>query len=123
MPWASPAAPSIGAWRSMDSDGLSHRPQARPRLRAPSFESRVLLLALAVGLPGTAVALLLLWIGPYNPRLQGIVTLGLAAIWWWLARNLWQNVVRPLQTLSNLLHAVRDGDFSLRARLPRGLQE
>ena len=27
--------------------------------------------------------------------------------------------MRPLQTLANLLHAVREGDFSLRARLPR----
>lgn len=123
MPWASPAAPSTGASKSMDSDDLPRRLPAPTRLRAPSFEARVLLLALAVGLPGTAAALLLLWFGPYNPRLQWIVTLGLAAIWWWLSRNLWQSVVRPLQTLSNLLHAVREGDFSLRARLPRGLEE
>lgn len=88
-----------------------------------SFETRILLLALAVGLPGTAAALLLLWLGPYSPRSQWISTAGLAVAWWWLAENLWRSVVRPLQTMSNLLHAVREGDFSLRARLPRQLAE
>ena len=90
-----------------------------PRLRPLSFETRILLLALAVGLPGTAAALLLLWLGPHGPRIQWSVTAVLALAWWWLAENLWRSVVRPLQTLSNLLHAVRKGDFSLRARLPR----
>ena len=88
------------------------------RLRPLSFETRILLLALAVGLPGTAAALLLLWLGPFGPRLQWILTGALAIAWWWLAERLWQSVVRPLQTMSNLLHAVREGDFSLRARLP-----
>lgn len=88
------------------------------RLRPLSFEARILLVALAVGLPGTAAALLLLWLGPYSPRLQWLLTAALALAWWWLAERLWRSVVRPLQTLSNLLHAVREGDFSLRARLP-----
>jgi two-component system nitrogen regulation sensor histidine kinase NtrY len=92
-------------------------------LRPLSFEARILLLALAVGLPGTAVALLLLGLGPYSPRSQWILSGALAVAWWWLAENLWRNVVRPLQTMSNLLHAVREGDFSLRARLPRQLEE
>jgi two-component system nitrogen regulation sensor histidine kinase NtrY len=101
----------------MDSDGW------RRYLRPPSFETRILLLALAVGLPGTAVALLLLWLGPYTPRTQWIVTGLLALAWWWIAEKLWRSVVRPLQTMSNLLHAVRKGDFSLRARLPRQMEE
>ncbi|MFL6292935.1 MAG: sensor histidine kinase [Thermoanaerobaculia bacterium] len=92
-------------------------------LRPLSFEARILLLALAVGLPGTAAALLLLWLGPYSPRLQWILTVALAGVWWWLAEHLWQSVVRPLQTMSNLLHAVREGDFSLRARLPPQIEE
>lgn len=92
-------------------------------LRPFSFETRILLLALAVGLPGTAAALLLLWLGPYSPRLQWILTVALAGAWWWLAEHLWQSVVRPLQTMSNLLHAVREGDFSLRARLPPHIEE
>ena len=114
----------------MGSDAASRQATRRAALarwlrwlRPLSFETRILLLALAVGLPGTAAALLLLWLGPYSPRSQWIAAAGLAAAWWWLAENLWRNVVRPLQTMSNLLHAVREGDFSLRARLPRQLEE
>lgn len=104
----------------MDSETAPRRGALLRWLRPLSFEARILLLALAVGLPGTAAALLLLWLGPYSPRVQVLLTGALALAWWWLAEHLWHSVVRPLQTLSNLLHAVREGDFSLRARLPRG---
>jgi two-component system nitrogen regulation sensor histidine kinase NtrY len=88
------------------------------RLPALSFELRILLLALAVGLPATAAALLLLWLGPYSDRARWVFSLALLFAWWALAGSLLQRVVRPLQTLSNLLQAVREGDFSQRARLP-----
>ena len=89
------------------------------RVGLPSFEIRILLLALIIGLPGMAAALFLLWTGPYSERVQWVITIILAIVWWVLAANLREAVVRPLQTLSNLLQAVRQGDFSQRARLPR----
>jgi two-component system nitrogen regulation sensor histidine kinase NtrY len=99
----------------MGSDPVRRSPR---RLSALSFELRILLLALAVGLPGTAAALLLLWLGPYSDRVRWVLSLALVFAWWVLAGNLRQRVVRPLQTLSNLLKAAREGDFSQRARLP-----
>ncbi|MES1210955.1 MAG: PAS domain-containing sensor histidine kinase, partial [Acidobacteriota bacterium] len=72
-----------------------------------------------MGLPGTAAALLLLWLDPHSDRVRWIFSFALALAWWILANNLRQSVVRPLQTLSNILQALRKGDFSLRARLPR----
>jgi nitrogen fixation/metabolism regulation signal transduction histidine kinase len=99
----------------MDSDPAR---QLSRRLPTLSFELRILLLALAIGLPGTAAALLLLWLGPYSDRVRWIFSVALGIAWWVLAGNLRQSVVRPLQTLSNLLQAVREGDFSQRARLP-----
>jgi nitrogen fixation/metabolism regulation signal transduction histidine kinase len=111
----------------MGSEAVTRRAARRAaigrRLWPLSFETRIFLLALAVGLPGTAAALLLLWLEPHSPRLQWALTAAIAAAWWWLAETLWRSVVRPLQTLSNLLHAVREGDFSLRARLPRRFSE
>ena len=99
---------------------MDSSPARRPPRRLPvlSFELRILLLAIAVGLPATAAAILLLWIGPYSDRARWVFSLALLFAWWALAGGLLQRVVRPLQTLSNLLQAVRQGDFSQRARLP-----
>ncbi|HEX9940573.1 MAG TPA: ATP-binding protein [Thermoanaerobaculia bacterium] len=86
-------------------------------IRRPlGFESRILLLALATGLPGTFFALLLVWLDPHSPKVRWTVTLLAVVLWGWLAANLRDRVVRPLQTLANLLSALREGDFSLRAR-------
>jgi nitrogen fixation/metabolism regulation signal transduction histidine kinase len=89
------------------------------RRRALAFEDRILLLALATGLPGTALALLFVWLDPHSLRLRWTVTLFSLSLWAWLAAQLRDRVVRPLQTLANLLSALREGDFSLRARQPQ----
>lgn len=81
-----------------------------------SHERRVLLLAFFIGLPGTATALILLWTGAFTPKVQWTVTLIVVLLWMGSAAVLREWVVRPLQTLSNLLGALREGDFSIRAR-------
>jgi nitrogen fixation/metabolism regulation signal transduction histidine kinase len=86
--------------------------------RALAFEDRLLLLALATGLPGTTLTLLFVWLDPHSLKLRWTVTLFGLFFWGWLAMNLRDRVVRPLQTLANLLSALREGDFSLRARQP-----
>jgi len=90
----------------------SSRPD-QPRL---SFETRVLLLALAAGLPGALVAFGLLVLGGYSARVQLTFGLLVAICWWGLAFALRERVVRPLQTLSNLLAALLEGDYSIRSR-------
>jgi two-component system nitrogen regulation sensor histidine kinase NtrY len=89
--------------------------------RTLGFEDRILLLALAAGLPGNALALLFVWLDPHTLKLRWTVTLLSLFLWGWLAANLRDRVVRPLQTLANLLSALREGDFSLRARQPQEL--
>jgi PAS domain S-box-containing protein len=83
---------------------------------APPHERRVFQLALLSGFPGVSVAIVLLWRGGYSLRVQ--CTLGLLVIGCWLitALALRERVVRPLQTLSNMLAALREGDYSIRAR-------
>jgi len=84
--------------------------------RRPSHERRVLWLAAAAALPSLAIGLALLWTGPYSPRVQW--TLSAFAVGGFLvfAQALRDRVVIPLQTVSNLLAAMREGDFSIRAR-------
>jgi two-component system, NtrC family, nitrogen regulation sensor histidine kinase NtrY len=84
-----------------------------PRLR---HDRRVLLLALLAGLPGTAATLV--WIASADvataPRLA-LAGLLLAA-WAAAAIAVVRTVVRPLQTLANLLNALKHEDYSFDAR-------
>jgi nitrogen fixation/metabolism regulation signal transduction histidine kinase len=90
-----------------------------PALRRPDrlkFESRVTILALAAGLPPVVLCAILLYINSYSAQIQWTVDLLLALIWLSVAFNLKQRVIRPLQTLSNILAAIREGDYSIRGR-------
>ncbi|HKR00250.1 MAG TPA: ATP-binding protein [Pyrinomonadaceae bacterium] len=88
-------------------------PGGRVRL---SHQARLMLHALLVGLPGSVLALVLLWAGSYGLKLQVTLTLLLVLGWAALAFALRNRVVHPLQTLANLLAALREGDYSIRAR-------
>lgn len=81
-----------------------------------SYDRRVTLLALGAGLPAVLVSLLLLWVGGYSWLVR--TTAGLLVIGAWLivAFALRDRIIRPLQTVSNLLAALREDDFSIRAR-------
>jgi len=84
-----------------------------------SHEGRVVLLAFLAGLPGSACALFMLWSGDGQAKVQWTLTVVIAAAWLGFALAVRERVVFPLQTLSNLLGALREGDFSVRGRSPR----
>jgi two-component system, NtrC family, nitrogen regulation sensor histidine kinase NtrY len=85
--------------------------------RAPAkYEAQVTRLALLTGLPGVAVSLYLLWSNNASPRLFWTVAVILGGVWLVATIMLRDKVVRPLQTLSNMLAALREGDYSIRAR-------
>ena len=92
---------------------MAAAPRRRKRL---THDRRVLMMALFAGLPGSLLALGLLWFGDHSPRTQWTCTLLVVGLWWGIALALQNTVVRPLQTLSNLLAALREEDFSFRAR-------
>lgn len=87
--------------------------QPRSRLR---FDQRILLLALAAGFPAALVALILLWTGDYQPKVQWTLSVVIVGVWAGCSFSVRHRVVLPLQTLSNLLAALRESDFSIRAR-------
>ncbi|HVZ77713.1 MAG TPA: PAS domain-containing protein, partial [Gemmatimonadaceae bacterium] len=84
-----------------------------------SHERQVTGLALLTPLPAMVVALVLIWTGDFPARTQWTITLLLVPSWLIAASALRAHVVRPLQTLSNMLAAVREQDYSLRARHAR----
>jgi signal transduction histidine kinase len=79
-------------------------------------EGQVFWLALAGGLPAVALVIVLLWTGDFESRTQW--TLGALVIGFWLAfaALVRERVIRPLQTVSNVLAALRERDYTLRAR-------
>ncbi len=81
-----------------------------------SHERQVTVLALVSPLPALVIALALLWTGGFAPRTQWTLTVLLVVLWLVLAVALRERVVRPLQTLSNMLAAIREQDYSLRGR-------
>src|SRR6266850_2230428 len=73
-------------------------------------------MAFAAGLPGAVIALILLWTGSFTPKVQWTLTVLIVTVWLGMVSSLRQRVVFPLQTLSNLLAALREGDYSIRGR-------
>jgi two-component system nitrogen regulation sensor histidine kinase NtrY len=93
-----------------------------PKSREPrlSHDRRILLMALASALPGAAISLIFLWTGDYTPKVQWTLSVLIVTFCLGFAFALRERVVLPLQTLSNLLAALGEGDFSIRARGARG---
>ena len=89
------------------------RPRSRQGLR---YETRLTWLALASGAPAVITALALLWATPHSGRVRVTLTAAVVLSWLGVTAALRERVVRPLQTLSNLLAALRESDYSIRAR-------
>lgn len=85
------------------------------RAPRPTHAARVALGALLGGAPAVALCWWLAW---RAGRPADAVTLGTAATLAWLAgaAAVKRRVERPLQTLANMLAALREGDFSMRGR-------
>jgi two-component system, NtrC family, nitrogen regulation sensor histidine kinase NtrY len=79
----------------------------------------VLLSALLAGLPAVVVSLALLWTGDYTPKVFWTLTTLVLCSWLGFSFVARSRVVRPLQTVSNLLAALGEGDYSVRARSGR----
>jgi PAS domain S-box-containing protein len=82
-----------------------------------THDRRILLMAFAAGLPAVLTALVLLWTGGYTPKVQWTLTVFILGIFFGFVFALRDRVVYPLQTVSNLLAALREDDFSIRARV------
>jgi nitrogen fixation/metabolism regulation signal transduction histidine kinase len=81
-----------------------------------SHETRLTWLTIGAGAPAMIIALALLWFGGSSAKATWTLFLlmGTAALIFLAAAR--EHVVRPLQTMSNLLAALREGDYSIRAR-------
>jgi two-component system nitrogen regulation sensor histidine kinase NtrY len=85
-----------------------------------THDQRVVVLTIFAGLPGVGLSLGFLWFGGYDPKVQWTASAALVSVWIGVTVALREQIVRPLGTLANVLAALREGDFSIRARVTGG---
>ncbi len=84
-------------------------------LNRVSLAVTVQLLVVFGGLPAIAIAITLLWRSGWSPVASGSCALMIIGIWVGCVMAAREQILFPLRTLSNLLAALREGDYSLRA--------
>jgi nitrogen fixation/metabolism regulation signal transduction histidine kinase len=77
-------------------------------------ESRIPVIVLLGGLPGVVISLIWLWTGDHGIEVRWTFTVLVSGAWLTAAAIARERVIRPLQTLSNLLSGLREGDYSVR---------
>lgn len=88
-------------------------PRKRVRLL---YEHRISLFSLVVALPGILVSAILIWLQPWSIESKVVLLFVELFAWGILALALHEQTVRPLQTLANVVAALREEDYSFRAR-------
>jgi two-component system, NtrC family, nitrogen regulation sensor histidine kinase NtrY len=100
-------------------------PQSRAKVqtrRAPRkrvsllYEHRIRLYSLLVALPGIVVSAIFIWLQPWSVGSKLALSFAELFVWWLLALGLHAQTVHPLQTLANVVAALREEDYSFRAR-------
>src|SRR6476620_1652811 len=91
------------------------RRSPKPRRRI-SYENRLTWLTTGAVAPAALIALCLLWFGDYSAKVQWTLTLVIAGFAFGYIVSMREQAIRPWQTVTNLLAALREGDYSIRAR-------
>ena len=81
-----------------------------------ALDRRLILLAVVSGMPASLAALALLWLGSLDTSIKWAVSVAIVAMWLGCTYWLRERIVHPLRTISNVLAALREDDFSIRAR-------
>src|SRR5260370_25417858 len=88
----------------------------RKRQRAP-FERRVTRLSILLVAPALLVSGIVIWLQPWSLHSKLMILGAESFACLLVGAALHDHVVRPLQTLANVVGALRDEDYSFRARL------
>ncbi len=100
-------------------------PTAKPAPRTPHvrfrpsrllFEKRIAFFAVLAALPGVAFGTTLIWTSAWPRDVKIALTTLEFFLWLVLTLVLLDQIVRPLQTLANVVGALREEDYSFRAR-------
>ncbi len=97
--------------------GTSSKRTARKPPRRALFERRVIRYCILLAVPGLVASGFVVWLLPWT-RESKLLLLGAEALVCLLIGSaLHDHIIRPLQTLANVVGALREEDYSFRARL------
>jgi two-component system, NtrC family, nitrogen regulation sensor histidine kinase NtrY len=99
--------------RGRSSPDVRKPPRKRVRLL---YERRLSLFSFLVALPAMIVGGILIWLQSWSLESKWALLFGEVFVWWLLAMALQEQTTRPLQTLANVIAALREEDYSFRAR-------
>lgn len=88
------------------------------RLRIP-FQTRIVLLTLAGGLPAILLVFVLIRDLDILDSIHRLIVVVLLAVWIGFAIAVYRATVEPLRSIANLLEALRGGDYAVRGRYAR----
>jgi nitrogen fixation/metabolism regulation signal transduction histidine kinase len=81
-----------------------------------SHQGKLTWLILGAVAPAAIITLSILWFGDFSTKVQWTFTIVIVAFAAGFISAAREHVVHPLRTMSNLLAALREGDYSIRAR-------
>jgi two-component system, NtrC family, nitrogen regulation sensor histidine kinase NtrY len=87
-----------------------------PTRRRLKYEQRIRIWLTALALPTVLCAALLAWKYSGSLLIASATAIALAIVWAIAAGYFFEQLIRPLQTLANVVSALREDDFSFRAR-------
>jgi nitrogen fixation/metabolism regulation signal transduction histidine kinase len=97
-----------------------HRPASglagAPRRKRRVYESRIRRLSILLAAPGLVIAIVLIFHQPWSNDAKWSLSVALVLVFFLLEAVLHDHVIRPLQTLTNVISSLREEDYSFRAR-------
>ncbi len=112
---SSPLPPSSGKGAA-EAAPRTHRLPLGASRRRISYERRLRLWLIALALPALGPLVTLVYLQTASPALSIVSAVVFATAWAIASAYLFNQLVRPLQTLANVVAALREDDFSFRAR-------
>ncbi|MGB7554560.1 MAG: ATP-binding protein [Candidatus Korobacteraceae bacterium] len=106
----------MGSSSGSDSKSAARTSRARSRRSRLLFEKRITLFAILAALPGITFGTILIWTHAWTRDVKITLTVLEFFLWLVLTLALLDQIVRPLQTLTNVVGALREEDYSFRAR-------
>ncbi len=108
--------PPVSAGAISAGPAVRKRLPLGPRRHRLSFERRIRLWCYSLGLPAVLLIALQLRFWHLDSSIQWILVPGLILCWVFITSVFMEQIVRPLQTLANVVSALRENDYSFRAR-------